>query len=593
MDSALERIGTFARLAAATLADRIGATAVIRVVSTDQVTLGELLAAPSGPGAAATVFMDPLEGAVLLHLESAVALVVLERLLGGAGTGGGTVRDLTDIERSVLDGVFSGFLGDLCTAWSDVPDLNPRLAGAEDGSRAVPRAADTEMTIRAALEVKCLDAVGSMVFAVPCRIMRASLPKPAARETTDGAAGIAELREALHALDQKVTALAWPQEAEEGPMENALRVSMARPRDAARLLRTWLLAPDAAENAGERGSALSGRRKAAMFLVILGPEASAGIYRHLGEDEIEVLTFEIARLEYVGGAERDAVLTEFHGLLVARDFTSAGGVDCAREILEKSLGARKALEVINHLIGSLQAPPFDFLKRADPALIPDLVRSEHPQTIAVILAGMEPREASLLLGSLPAGIQPDVVKRIATMGRPSTDALGDVERVLERKLSALSPGDRAAMGGVPRSAEILDALDGSTGRSILERLEGDDPELADGIKQRMFVFEDILLLEDRAVQKALRELDAAELARALKGAEGEVREKVLKNMSRRASTLLREDMDSLGSIRRVDVEEARAKVVQVIRKLEERGEIVVARGGSAGAAETAALPSDP
>jgi flagellar motor switch protein FliG len=324
---------------------------------------------------------------------------------------------------------------------------------------------------------------------------------------------------------------------------------------------------------------LTGRQKAAVFLVTVGSEISSEIFKHLREDEIEALTFEIARLETVDSEERDRVLMEFQELMMAQDFITTGGIEYARELLEKSLGSQKAVDIINRLTSSLQVRPFDFVRRTDPMHLLNFIQQEHPQTIALILAYLEPQKASVILSSLPHEIQSDVAKRIATMDRTSPETLREVERVLEKKLSTLSSEDYTSAGGVESIVEILNLVDRSTEKTIVESLEEEDPELAEDIKKRMFVFEDIVMLDDRAIQKVLREVDTSELAKALKSVDTEVQDKIFRNMSKRAATLLKEDMEYMGPIRMKDVEESQQKIVSIIRKLEEQGEIVVARAG--------------
>ena len=324
---------------------------------------------------------------------------------------------------------------------------------------------------------------------------------------------------------------------------------------------------------------LTGRQKAAIFLVTIGSEISSEIFKHLREDEIEALTFEIARLESVDSEDRDRVLMEFQELMMAQDFITTGGIEYARELLEKSLGSQKAVDIINRLTSSLQVRPFDFVRRTDPMHLLNFIQTEHPQTIALILAYLEPQKASIILSSLPHDIQSDVAKRIATMDRTSPEVLREVERVLEKKLSTLSSEDYTAAGGVESIVEILNLVDRSTEKTIIESLEEEDPELAEDIKKRMFVFEDIVMLDDRAIQKVLREVDTSELAKALKSVDTEVQDKIFRNMSKRAATLLKEDMEYMGPIRMKDVEESQQKIVSIIRKLEEQGEIVVARAG--------------
>jgi flagellar motor switch protein FliG len=323
----------------------------------------------------------------------------------------------------------------------------------------------------------------------------------------------------------------------------------------------------------------TGKQKAAIFLITLGPEVAAEIFKHLREDEIETLTFEMAKLDKITPEDKEAVLLEFNELMMAQEFITTGGIDYAREVLEKALGTQKAIDIINRLTSSLQTRPFDFIRRQDPQHLLNFIQNEHPQTIALILCYMDPNKASQILSSLPHNIQGDVAKRVALMERVSPDILREVERVLERKLSALSSEDYTSAGGIDAIVEILNNVDRATEKTIIEALEDDDPELAEEIKKRMFVFEDIVLLEDRAIQRVLREVDNQDLARALKQVDPDVQEKIFKNMSKRAATLLKEDMEYMGPIRLKDVEEAQQKIVNIIRKLEERGEIVVARGG--------------
>ncbi len=326
-------------------------------------------------------------------------------------------------------------------------------------------------------------------------------------------------------------------------------------------------------------SKLTGRQKAAILLVTLGSDVSSDIFKNLREDEIEQLTFEIARLEKVTSEDKEKILAEFQELLIAQDYISSGGIDYARDILERALGTQKAVEVINRLTSSMQVRPFDFIRRTDPQHLLNFIQGEHPQTIALILAHLDPQKSSTLLAQLPPEIQATVAKRVATMDRTSPEVLREVERVLERKLSTLASEDYSQAGGVDAIVDILNLVDRGTEKTIIESLEEEDPELAEEIKKKMFVFEDIVLLDDRAIQKVLREVDTTDLAKALKSVDSEVQDKVFRNMSKRAASLLREDMDFMGPIRLKDVEEAQQKVVTIIRKLEDQGEIVIARAG--------------
>ena len=324
---------------------------------------------------------------------------------------------------------------------------------------------------------------------------------------------------------------------------------------------------------------LNGRQKAAIFLVSLGSELSADIFKHLRDDEIESLTFEIARLETVDAEVKEAILEEFQEMMAAQNFITSGGIDYARELLEKSVGTQKAVDIINRLTSSLQVRPFDFIRRTDPTHLLNFIQQEHPQTIALVLAYLEPIKASQILASLPVEIQSDVARRIATMDRTSPDVLREVERVLEKKLSTLSSEDYTLAGGVESIVEILNLVDRSSEKSIIESLEEEDAELAEEIKKRMFVFEDIVMLDDRAIQRVLREVDTNDLSRALKSVDAEVQDKVYKNMSKRAAQMLKEEMEFMGPVRLKDVEDSQQKIVAAIRRLEDNGEIVIARSG--------------
>ena len=324
---------------------------------------------------------------------------------------------------------------------------------------------------------------------------------------------------------------------------------------------------------------LTGRQKAAIFLISLGPEVSAEIMKHLREDEVETLTFEIARQEKVNPDFKDAVLEEFQELMNAQNFITTGGIDYARELLEKSLGSQKAIDIINRLTSSLQVRPFDFIRRTDPAHLLNFIQQEYPQTIALILAYLEPGKAAVIMQNLPEDMQAEVSKRLATMDRTSPEVLREVERVLEKKLSTLSSEDYTAAGGVEAIVEILNLVDRSSEKLIIESLEEDDPDLAEEIKKRMFVFEDIVMLDNRAIQKVLRDVDQQELAKALKSVDTEVQDKIFSNMSKRAASMLKEDMEFLGPVRLKDVEESQQKIVSIIRRLEDSGDIVIARSG--------------
>jgi flagellar motor switch protein FliG len=348
-----------------------------------------------------------------------------------------------------------------------------------------------------------------------------------------------------------------------------------RPKDMAELIRTCI-----AEDGFYSGKKnYTGYQKVAIFLIAIGSDLTNEIYKYLREDEIETITFEITRIEYVEHSQKIAIIQEFYDQLVGYKFISVGGIDYARDILEKSFGTQKAIDFINRLNSSLQLKPFDFIRRVVPLHLLTVIQQEHPQVIALILSYLEPNKASVILENLPHEIQSDVSRRIATMDRTSPEILREIERVLEKKLSTLSSEDYTTAGGVESIVEILNLVDRASEKQIIEALEDEDPELAEEIKKRMFIFEDIIMLDDRAIQKVMREVDSQELAKSLKAVDSEVQNKIFNNMSKRAANMLKEDMDYMGPVRLKDIEEAQQKIVSIVRHLDDIGEIVIVRSG--------------
>ena len=323
----------------------------------------------------------------------------------------------------------------------------------------------------------------------------------------------------------------------------------------------------------------NGLQKAAILLIALGPEKAATIFKHLKEDEIEELTLEIANTRSISPQEKEDILTEFYQICLAQQYIAEGGIGYAKELLEKALGAEKAQGVITKLTASLQVRPFEFVRKTDPSQLLNFIQDEHPQTIAMILSYLAPGQSALVLGALPPEKQADVAKRIAMMDRTSPDVIKEVERVLERKLASLVNQDYTIVGGVDSIVSILGNVDRGTEKHIMEALEIEEPELADEIRKKMFVFEDILLLDDRAIQRVLREVDNADLELALKSTTEEVQNVIFKNLSKRLAAMIKEDMEFMGPVRMKDVEEAQQKIVGIIRRLEDSAEIVISRGG--------------
>ncbi len=322
-----------------------------------------------------------------------------------------------------------------------------------------------------------------------------------------------------------------------------------------------------------------GLQKAAILLITLGPERSATVFKHLKEEEIEELTLEIANTRNITPQLKETVLEEFYQICLAQQYISEGGIGYARELLEKALGSDKALDVIGKLTASLQVKPFEFVRKTDASQLLNFIQDEHPQTIALILSYLSAQQAALIISALPPDRQSDVAKRIAAMDRTSPEVIKEVEKVLESKLASLINQDYTIIGGVDAVVDILNTVDRGTEKHIMETLEIEEPELADEIRKKMFVFEDILLLEDRAIQRVLRDVDNNDLAIALKGANEQVQTAIFNNLSKRLAVMIKEDMDFMGPVRMKDVEEAQQKIVNIIRKLEDSAEIVISRGG--------------
>jgi flagellar motor switch protein FliG len=323
-----------------------------------------------------------------------------------------------------------------------------------------------------------------------------------------------------------------------------------------------------------------GVRKTAVLLIQLDKERAAALLAHLSEAEVEAVSAEIARLESISVDESDAVLAEFRDLLVSRAHISQGGMGVARQLLEESLGHERAAEIYDRLSAAAIQSPFQFLHAADPAQLRSFIAEEHPQVIALVLAHMTPDKASLLLSGLDPEKQAKVAHRIAVMDRTSPDIVKAVETTLERKMSSmLQTSGVSRVGGLDPLVNIINRSDRSTERQIVEGLETLDAALAEEVRSRMFMFEDIVTLDDRSVQLVLRMVDTAELSYALKGVAAAVREKILSNMSERAAATLLEDVDLLGQVRLAQVEEAQQAVIRTIRQLEEQGQITVRRGG--------------
>ncbi|AKG04577.1 MULTISPECIES: flagellar motor switch protein FliG [Salimicrobium] len=324
---------------------------------------------------------------------------------------------------------------------------------------------------------------------------------------------------------------------------------------------------------------LSGKQKAAALLISLGPDVAAQVYKHLSEEEMEQLTLEISSVQKVDSTQKEEIVEQFHQIALAQDYISQGGISYAKEVLEKAVGTDEASNILSRLTSSLQVKPFDFARKAEPAQVLNFIQNEHPQTIALVLSYLDASQAGQILSELPQEVQADIARRIATMDSTSPEVIYEVEQILENKLSATLTNNYTETGGIEAVVEVLNGVDRSSEKTILDALEARDPELAEEIKKRMFVFEDIVTLDNRGIQRVIREVNGEDLQLSLKVASDEVQEVVFENMSERMVENFREEMEIMGPVRLRDVEEAQTRVVGTIRQLEEIGEIVIARGG--------------
>lgn len=315
-----------------------------------------------------------------------------------------------------------------------------------------------------------------------------------------------------------------------------------------------------------------------MLLTGIGPDLAAQVYRHLGEQEIELVTVEIAHADEVRADERDIVFEEFHDLAQAKSYVNEGGVNYARQVLERAVGVTRAMEILNRLTSSLAPRPFDSLRNADPMQLLTFLQGEHPQTVALVLAYIRPDAAAAVLKNLPPEMQADVARRVATMERTIPNVVAEVETMLEGKMVSVFGGDLSQPGGVEVIVSVLNQVDRATERSIIRSLEESSPELADEIRRRMFLFEDLVAVEDRFIQRILREVEQQDLVLALKGASDSISQSLFRNMSSRMADVVREEVKYLGAVRLRDVEAAQQRIVSIARRLEEEGEIIMSRG---------------
>jgi flagellar motor switch protein FliG len=327
---------------------------------------------------------------------------------------------------------------------------------------------------------------------------------------------------------------------------------------------------------------INGVRKAAVFLLSLTEDQAAQILKRLPPEAVEEVSREIASINMIDVpvVTRRAVCSEFYHQALANSYINEGGLEYAKALLRKSLSEADAEKAIKQVTQQVATTPFSFLQKAESENLLTFIQDEHPQTIALILAHLPPVKASEIMVGLPSQKQIEVVKRIANMEQTNPEVIKEVERGLEHRLSDIVSQTFEKAGGVDTVAEILNLADRSTEKGIMEGLEAEDPDLVEQIRRLMFVFEDILLVNDKGIQSVLKEVDNEELSLALKTASQDLKDKIFKNMSERAAQLIQEDMQYMGPVRVSDVEAAQQKIVDIVRRLEDAGEIIIAgRGG--------------
>ena len=323
---------------------------------------------------------------------------------------------------------------------------------------------------------------------------------------------------------------------------------------------------------------ISGRRKAAALMISLGPELAAQVLKEMREDEVEAITREIVRMERLPAEMRDAILQNVYEDAMSRQFITAGGSDFARDLLARTLGTQKAGELMTRATTARRDQPFSFMGQLDSTQLLPILEAEHPQTAAVVLANLPAELSGRLLSSMDFEMQADVASRIALMARISPETVKEVEAVLKKRVATLQTQGFRIAGGVEYLVKVLNAMDTRSERAIMEALEHNDPELAAEVRKHMFVFEDIKLLDDRSMQRLMRDVNQKDMSMALRSASEELKNRVFKNMSSRAAQALRDDMGVAGPVRLRLVEEAQTRIINTVRALQEAEEIVVSRG---------------
>lgn len=539
-----ENFENFARRTARSLSLKLRSLVHVHVASIDRGSFEEFIRSIPNPSTMAVIRMPPLGGYALFDIDPGITSSVIERLYGGRGAALNKTGELSDIELTVMEDIFSGMLGDLREAWEIITELQPYLERIETDPVFAEIVAPTEPVVFATLEMKVGEEEGLSTFCIPYRTIEAMLANAGKDQFDSNSRKLETLpRSAYPEIEQKVRAHA-----------------QQKPEQATAILEKLLQ------------NNMHHSRQAAIVLAAVDKKSSIPIIQNFPEKMLSSLMLEIASLDSVTLPQKQEALTTYYNMMGVGIF---GGIGYVRDLLQLSFESPKDDELMEQINDHLGDNPFGFINKMEQTHVVNLIQRENSQSIACILAHLEPKAASSLLERLPIEIQSDVTRRIATMGRPDPEVLRKVALVLKNKLAAGSAADYTAAGGVKCAVDILTSASRSAAKIIIESLEEGDPELAEEIKKRFFVFDDIIRLDDRAVQKVLQKADTNDLAKALKAVDSDVQNKVFSNMSERAATLLKEDMEFMGPVRLRDVEESQQNIVSIIRMLEDEGEIVV------------------
>lgn len=530
----------FSRLASKTLSMQLRTMVVVHLDSITQTNYKKFVQSIPNSTTLVMFGIESISESAILEFSPSIVFTMTDRLFGGKGKSPIFDRKISDIEMSAIETITIKLLENMADSWS-IKDLNFKSKNIETSSQFAQIISSNEDIIFISFQIKINEITGNLNICIPYVLIESIF---------------SNYEKKIDMVKQKSNLTISIEEYQvlvKTDIEKFVEIIKA------------ILRMDKRFNIG-------------ILVLALEEETAVTVLQHLLDFEIEQIILDISKFNIISQSDVRYALENYFNILST--FSFVGGIERARVLTEKAIGTEKATEILNELASSIskEEVPFNFINKTDPFYLLKFVQNEHTQTIAMILSHLDPSKASAILSTLSLAIQADVIKRIATMDRIDLDILKAVEIVLEKKLSSIDSMYYSSAGGIDFVIGILNNSGRSTVKIIIEALEENDPEFAEEIKKRIFVFEDIVLLDDRAVQKVFREIDNQDLAKALKSVDNEVQEKIFKNLSKRAGQLLKEEMDFIGPIRLKDVEDAQQKIVNIIRKLEEIGEIILISG---------------